>query len=156
MSVVRRWILPAQTGVTLDDVGVAYSVHDPGRRFFLQLHFALAFPDRTFGVVIYAVLFEQLLQLRGLLVAEVEETIARMVGVQAEFGAIGANRALRPHHESFATTAAEFIFTLAAGEMHATYENSRVSFQRAPKNMSLICISNNLEKISPFHVYLYI
>lgn len=106
--------------MTLDDVGIAHSIHDTGRRFFLQLHFALAFPDRTHGVVIDAVFFKQLLQLRGFLVTKVEETIAWMMGVQAKFGAIGANRALRPHHESFATTAAEFIFTLAAGEMHAT------------------------------------
>lgn len=50
------------------------------------------------------------------------------MGVQAQFGAIGADRTLRPHHEGLAATAAKLIFTLAAREMHATYENSTSLF----------------------------
>lgn len=60
---------PTQTSVALDDVGIAHRVHDPGRRFLLQLHLALALADRSLGVVVDAVLPEQLLQLRGFLVA---------------------------------------------------------------------------------------
>lgn len=69
--------------MALDDIGIAYSVHDSGRRFFLQLYLAPAFPDRAFGVVIDAVFSEQLLQLRRLLVTKVEEAVARMMGMQA-------------------------------------------------------------------------
>jgi len=120
--------LPAQTSVALDDIGIAHSIHDSGRRFFLQLHLALAFPNRTFGIVIDAVLSKQLLQLRRLLVTKIEEAVARMMGVEAQFGAIRADRTFRPHHESLAATAAKLIFTLAAREMHATYKNSRALF----------------------------
>lgn len=137
--------------MALDDIGIAHSVHDPGRRFFLQLHLALAFPDRTFSIVIDAILSEQLLQLRRFLVTKVKEAVARMMGVQAQFGAIRADRTFRSHHESLAATAAKLIFTLAAREMHATYKNSRALFffsARASENVPVICISNNLEKIS--------
>jgi len=88
------------------------------------LHFALVFSYWNLDVVINAVFSQQLLQLRGFLVTKIEQAIARMMGVQAQFGAIRTNRALRPHHEGLAATAAKLIFTLTAREMHATYENS--------------------------------
>jgi len=114
--------------VTLDNIEIAYSIHDPGRRFFLQLHLAFALSDGTFGVVIDAVFSEQLLQLRRLLITKVKEAVAWMVSVQAQFSAIRADRTFCSHHESLAATAAKLIFTLAAREMHATYKNSRALF----------------------------
>lgn len=122
---------PAESGVALGHVVVADRVDNARGRLLLQLHPApplllrllLIGDDRQGGprrVVLDAVLAQQLLQLHGLLVAQIEETVAWMMGVQAELGAVGADPALGAHHEAHAAAAAELVLALAAREVHAT------------------------------------
>jgi len=65
-------------------------------------------------------LLEQELQLHGDLVPQVEQAIARVMGMQTQFGAVRGYRALGAHHEGSGTSVAELEFALGAGEMHAT------------------------------------
>ena len=105
--------------MSLDDVSVADRVDDTGGRLFLQLHFAAPLAGWSLGIITHVVLGEEFLQLDGLLVAQVEETVARMMGVKAELGAVAAHAALGAHDEAHAATAAELVLALAAGEVHA-------------------------------------
>ena len=63
---------------------------------------------------------EQSLQVFGLFVAQVEEAVARVVGVQAELGAERADVAAGAHQEGPAAADAELVLALAAREVHAT------------------------------------
>lgn len=50
-----------------------------------------------------------MLQLAGLLVTEIEEAVARVVGVETQPSTVIAHRTLGPHPKGFITTAAKFI-----------------------------------------------
>lgn len=72
-------------------------------------------------------LLEQELQLQGQLVAQIEETVARMMGMETQFGTVRRYIALGAHHEGSGTAVTELKFALGAGEMHATTPESRVT-----------------------------
>lgn len=54
-----------------------------------------------------------------LLVSEVEQTVAWMVRVQAELGAVFAQAAARSHCEGLSASVAKLVFALGTSEMHA-------------------------------------
>lgn len=64
--------------------------------------------------------------MQGYLVAQIEETIAWMMGMQAQLGTVGGNVALGAHHEGPGAAVAELKFTLGAGEMHAATPESKI------------------------------
>jgi hypothetical protein len=113
--------LPAQSSMSLDDIGVADGVDDTRGRLLLQLHGAASLADGPEAVVVHPVVLQQLLELDWLLVAQVEEAVAGVVGVESELGAVAADPALGPHYESHSTAAAKLVLALAACEVHATY-----------------------------------
>ena len=69
---------------------------------------------------------QEALQIAGFLVAEVEEAVAWVVGVQTQLGAEGTHIATGPHQEGLTASIAELEFALRAGEMHATAAGQRV------------------------------
>ena len=69
---------------------------------------------------------EQPLQVRGLLVSEVEKAVSWVVGVESEAGAPGSPAALDAHLEGLVAAHAELVFALGAGEVHATAPGKRV------------------------------
>lgn len=106
-----------------DDVGVADRIDDPGRRLFLKLNLALPVVRDVNRVVLDSIIAKKLLKLGGLLVAQIEETVPRMMRVETELSAVRTHRALRAHYECFAATATKFVLALVAGEVHATYDS---------------------------------
>lgn len=70
---------------------------------------------------------QQSLQLRRLLVPQVEEAVAGVVRVQSQLAAVLAHPALGPHHERLTAPVAKLVLALGASEMHAAPSGEGVS-----------------------------
>jgi len=66
-----------------------------------------------------------MLQLGGLLVAQVEEAVAGVVRVEAKARAVGADLALRTHHEALVAARAELELALRTRKVHAAAPGQR-------------------------------
>jgi len=73
-----------------------------------------------FRVEFDVLLLEQELQLKGDFIPQVEQAVARMMGMETELGTVCGHSALGTHHEGSGTSVAELEFALSAGEMHAS------------------------------------
>lgn len=87
-------------------------------------------------VEVHLVFLEQELQLQRYLVAQIEKTVARVMCVQAQLGAVRRDIALGAHHKGSGTAVAELELALGAREMHAaTPENIRTQLELATRSV---------------------
>lgn len=72
-----------------------------------------------------------------LLVAQVEQAVARVVRVQAQLGAVLAEAAARAHHERLAAAVAELVLALRAREVHAAAsEKTKILYRQSKPLLS--------------------